>query len=166
MTRGAPAISKTRHLTNAQTRVLPDRRTERTPAPAPVTTLLHGTANLKPAVHGDSEHVRGPTDHVGAILIGKDAARFEFVTKHPGATPRELPLLGPDGRPGLSGGPSPEAEEWAVTFLGATQPGRYSAIVRIVTQAANANTRSTGQPGEPVEAMYYTDVPVSVRVGP
>jgi len=161
-----PAVSAPRTLKNGQARVLSDHRSDHPAEATQISTILYGTANLKAGVYGNAEHVRGTTDDVGAILTGRDAAMFEFVTTQPGGTLHEVKLLGSDGKPGLSGGTTPESEQWAIKFLGAAKPTTYSATVRIVTQAANVGTRSRGNAGEPVEAMYYLDVPITARVGP
>jgi len=77
---------------------------------------------------------------------------------------RKLRLFGADNQPGLSGGASPENEGFTIKFLGTAQPGADAAMVRIVTQAANLGVRSASQESEPAEAMYYLDLPVTVRV--
>ncbi len=162
---GASATSKPRTISNDQSRTLPDHRNDAAPGPAAATTILYGTANLHAAAHADSEHVRGPTDGVGAVLIGDQAMAFEFVSPHRGASPRELKLDGPDGQSGLRGGATSESEEMVVRFTGATRPGTFAATLRIATQASNMGRRASGKPGEPSEAMYYVDIPVTARVG-
>ena len=48
--------------------------------------------------------------------------------------------------------------------IGATQPGTYHATVRIVTQAGNVGTKSTGADGEPLQELYYIDIPIEAKV--
>ena len=103
---------------------------------------------------------------MGAKILGRDAACFEFVSKHCGATAQELKLIGADGQGGLLGGPTPESEELVVRFSGSDKPGTYTAVVRLITQAGNIGTLSTGKSDEPPENLFYTDIPVTVTVKP
>ncbi len=162
---GAAATSAPRTISNGQTRTLADHRNDASPKPAGIATILYGTANLRPGPFADSEHVRGATDDVGAILIGDHPEAFEFISPHRGASLRELKLLGINGQSGLRGGSAPESEALVVRFNGASKPGTYTANIRIITQAANVGRRSEGKPGEPPEAFYYLDIPVTARVG-
>lgn len=161
---GVAATSAPRKISNQQGRTLPDHRNDAASKPSAVATILYGVAKLHPAAYADSEHVRGPTDDVGAILIGDHPEAFEFVSPHRGASPRELRLLGADGQSGLHGGPVPESEEVVVRFVGGTKPGDYAATLRIISQAANVGRRSSGKPNEPAENFYYLDIPVRARV--
>lgn len=129
-----------------------------------VATVLYGVASFKADDKKFEQRISTPTDHVGAILTGSQAELFEFVTANPGNTPRELKLVGVDGKPGLVGGPEPESEEVVVRFKGAPQPGTYATTLRIVTQAANMGTHSLLKAGEPPYNLFYVDIPVSVTV--
>jgi len=116
------------------------------------------------ALHGGQPHAWDDSDHVGAEIIGPAAERFAFVTKHPGENAQQLRLIGVDGTPGLVGGAHPEPEPLQIRFLGAPAAGTYQATIRIVTQAGNTGTLSTGRPGEPLENLFCVDIPVTVRV--
>lgn len=157
------SVSAERTVANSQTLTLPDQRDDAAEA-RPVPTVLYGVCNLKSSLQWGFEHVWGETDHVGAVLIGKDAGLFEFVSEHRGATPQELKLVGADGKGGLVGGPTPEAEKLVVRFVGSAKPGRYTATARVVTQAGNLGTLSDGAPGEPFAHLWYVDIPVSATV--
>ena len=63
------------------------------------------------------------------------------------------------------GGSEPEAEPLVVKFRGADTPGSYATTVRIVTQAGNTGVLSQGRAGEPLENLFYVDIPVTVDVG-
>ena len=162
---GATANSKPRQISNSQTLTLPNQRAAGDAAGA-VASLLLGIANVKPTLEWSVGHVWGATDHVGAKILGRDAACFEFVSKHRGATAQELKLIGADEQGGLLGGPTPESEEVVVRFSGSGKPGTYVAFVRLITQAGNIGTLSAGKPDEPLENLFYTDIPVSVIVKP
>lgn len=162
---GVAVLSETRSLFNAQGLTYPNLRDDGH-APSPVATILHGVARLVPAPQWGVEHVWGATDQTGATILGPDAARFEFAAGSPGATPRELRLIGPDGVGGLRGGPAPESEPLRIRFLGAPEPGAYSAFVRIVTQASNLGVVSLGGAEEPPEHFFYLDLPVTATVHP
>lgn len=127
-------------------------------------TVLYGAASFAPDGLEKDQKVVTKTDHVGAILIGKDADNFEFVSDPCGASKRQLKLVGADGQGGLLGGPEPETETFSVRFLGTDKPGEYQAILRIVTQAGNTGVLSQGGIGEPPANLYYVDVPISVQV--
>jgi hypothetical protein len=162
---GATATSRPRTITNGQPLTLPSKRAEGDVV-ANVPTLLYGIANVKLTLEWGVGHAWGATDHVGAKILGKDAARFEFVSKHLGASALELKLVGRDEQGGLAGGPDPESEELVVKFGGSDKPGLYWAFVRIITQAGNIGTLSAGKADEPLENLFYTDVPVKVEVAP
>jgi hypothetical protein len=125
-------------------------------------TILYGTASFEPDGKQLQQKIAVPTDHVGAILTGKDAALFEFVSAH--STPQQLKLVGEDGKGGLGGGPTPETETFSLRFCGAEKPGIYQAKLRIVTQAGNQGVLSQAGPGEPPGNLYYLDIPVQVNV--
>lgn len=127
-------------------------------------TVLYGAAGFVSDAMGIQQRIIARTDHVGALLIGADAARFEFVSDHRGRTQQQLKLIGADGQGGLLGGAAPEEETFAVRFTGADRPGAYRAVLRIVTQAGNVGVLSQGAAGEPPIHLYYLDQPVTVRV--
>jgi hypothetical protein len=160
---GRQAESKPREIANGQMRTMPRLLNDGESAAA-VATILYGLAGAANNGWNHLQVMTEPTNHVGAVLIGPSAERFEFVSRHQGATPRELKLIGLDGQPGLAGGQSPESEPLIVRFLGAEKPGQYAAIVRIVTQAGNVGTLSFARPGEPPFNLYYVDIPVRIKV--
>ncbi|MGA2617093.1 MAG: sialate O-acetylesterase [Thermoguttaceae bacterium] len=160
---GKQMESKPRAISNGQTRALPQLLHDGEEA-APVATILYGLAGAANNGWNHLQVLTKATDHVGAVLTGPSAERFEFVSEHRGATPRELKLIGPDGQPGLVGGQRPESEPLIIRFLGADRPGEYAATVRIVTQAGNAGVLSFARPGEPPVNLYYVDIPVHVKV--
>ncbi len=104
------------------------------------------------------------SDHVDAKIIGNDAARFEIVAAHPGATAQEMKLLGGDGKEGLRGGPEPEFAEFQIKFLGGKDVRDYAATLRIVTQAGNSGVISQRADGEPLEGLFYVDIPLKATV--
>ena len=161
---GKPMESQPRTIANGQVRTLPDKRTDEQP-PKQVATLLYGVANLKASPQWGISHAWGETDHVGAMLVGNDAEHFEFVSPRQTGNPRELRLIGVDGEGGLTGGPEPETETLVVNFRGADMPRSYAATVRIVTQAGNTGILSRGGVGEPLDNLFYVDIPVTVEVG-
>jgi sialate O-acetylesterase len=161
--RGKRAESKPRAISNGQTRTLTQLLQDGEQAAA-VATILYGLAGAAPNGWKHLQVMTEATDHVGAVLTGPSAERFEFVSEHRGATPRELKLIGPDGQPGLVGGQAPESEPLVVRFLGADQPGEYAATVRIVSQAGNVGVLSFARPGEPPVNLYYLEIPVRVKV--
>ncbi|MCY3021232.1 MAG: hypothetical protein NTW87_19635 [Planctomycetota bacterium] len=162
---GATAASRPRQITNCQPLTLPNKRAEGDVV-GNVPTLLYGATNVKLTLEWGVGHAWGAADHVGAKILGKDATRFEFVSKHLGASARELKLVGGDEQGGLAGGPDPESEVLVVRFIGNDEPGTYSAFVRVVTQAGNIGTLSAGKADEPLENLFYTDIPVKVEVTP
>ena len=127
-------------------------------------TVLYGTASFAPDGLETDQKIVAKTDHVGAVLIGKDADKFEFVSDHCGDTKRQLKLVGADGQGGLLGGPLPETETFAVRFLGAEKAGNYQATLRIVTQAGNVGVLSQGGAGEPPGNLYYADIPFKIHI--
>jgi hypothetical protein len=129
-----------------------------------VPTILYGLADIKRNDMESMQEVNDLADNVGAILIGKDAANFEFAGEHLTEDKRGVKLIGSDGQPGLSGGPSSEKESFTVHFLGLAKPGKFTAVLRIVTQAGNLGRLSQGNTGEPPVNLYYVDVPVNVEV--
>ena len=160
---GASAVSDPRFISNGQRRTamrqLDDGPAEQVP------TMLYGLASAFRTEPAMLQHVIPPSDGVGAILLGEQVQSFEFASEHLGATPQSLRLVGADGKSGLRGGENPETEELAIRFKGSDRPGEYRATVRIVTQAMNNGTLSAGLPGEPPINLYYTDIPISIRVG-
>lgn len=157
------AESSVRFITNSQAETLPDQRNDNDPV-RQVVTLLHGVCNLKTSLQNTFEHVFGETDEVGAVIIGRDAALFEFVSAHRGATAQELKLIGEDDKGGLLGGTSPEREALTLKFIGSSRSGTFEACIRIVTQAGNCGQLSTGKTGEPLENNFYLDIPVIIKV--
>ena len=129
-----------------------------------VTTMLYGASNVR-TPPAEADWWQQDSDDVGAVIMGPEAQLFEFVTPHPG-NGRQLKLIGPDGKPGLTGGPSPEEEPLVVRFLGSDQAGVHTATVRVCTQAGNVGIMSTGQPGEPLPYLFYVDIPVKIEVAP
>jgi hypothetical protein len=156
------AESQPRWIFNGQPLTLPDQRTD--DEERQVATLLYGIANVQPSLQWSFAHVWGDTDHVGAVILGKDAEQFEFVSEHLGGSPRELRLVGSDGEGGLLGGEEPEREPLIVRFRGSGTPGDFAATVRIVTQAGNVGRLSRGGEGEPLPQLFYHDIPVTVTV--
>jgi len=161
---GEGAASAEQILHNDQRQVFRQVLTDDDPG-AEFATVLYGAATFTPDGMGDQQKIIDKTDHVGAVLIGPDAARFEFVSEHCGATKQQLKLIGPDGTGGLTGGPDYEEETFTIRFVGAANPGTYQATLRIVTQAGNAGMLSIGEAGEPPVDLYYVDRPITVRVG-
>ncbi len=159
---GGSATSVPRRIRNGQVRSAP-RQLDEQPA-QPVPTVLYGLAGQARSEPAHMQRLTLPGDEVGAVLIGKQAGLFEFISEHRGATPQTLRLVGGDGKGGLSGGPTPESETLALRFTGADQPGTYVATVRIVTQAMNLGVLSAGLPGEPPKGLYYLDLPVTAQV--
>jgi len=159
---GESAISKPRAITNGQRRTAP-RQLADNPAEE-VPTKLYGMANSQRTEPANRQRLTNPSDDIGAILIGKQAEFFEFVSEHRGATPQSLRFIGANESSGLRGGASPESAELVIRFKGSQRPGEYRATVRIVTQAMNAGTLSAGLRGEPPLNLYYIDLPVSVQV--
>jgi hypothetical protein len=159
-----PATSAAIRISNAQTETLPRQLKADEPVEQ-TATILYGAADfVRDDKDGFKQIINGKTDDVGALLLGKNANLFEFVSPHCGATPQQLKLIGVDEKSGLAGGPQPESEAVVVRFKGAPQPGEYSATLRIVTQAANTGTLSMAKPGEPPYNLFYVDIPVKVAV--
>jgi|GEM_PF-2152377 len=126
-------------------------------------TILYGAANVAPGKE-EKRAWQQTNDDTGVLLVGSDAQHFELTGDHVAADGRSAKLVGADGEPGLVGGPSPESQRLTVTFKGAAKPGKYSVIVRIVTQAGNRGVLSKGEAGEPMAGLYYDDVPVTITV--
>lgn len=157
------ATSAVRTIINAQQVTLPDVRSDAN-STSQVATVLYGVGNITTMMSWGFKHAFSDTDHVGARIIGTHSNRFEFISSNLGANSRELKLIGADGQPGLKGGLAPESETLRVRFTGAPQVGVYTAVVRIVTQAGNRGSLSRGAAGEPLENLYYVDMPVSAEV--
>jgi hypothetical protein len=151
---GAGATSPPRTVCNSQQVTV-------TAAGKIFSTLLYGAARVRvpDAKRPDLQE----TDHTGIVLTGRDAKLYRLKGEHPGPD-GGLMLVGTDDQLGLLGGEQPETESFAVEFIGAAEPGEYTATVRIVTQAGNLGVCSTGQDGEPLAGIYYVDIPVSVTV--
>jgi hypothetical protein len=154
--KGVTAVSPTRQVVNRQAATV-------TVAGKPFASLLYGAARI--TAPNEKRPDMQVNDYTGLVLVGKDAGRFALVGDHLSET-GGLRLVGADGQPGLLGGAQPEQEAFAVKFLGAETPGAFTATVRLVTQAGNLGTLSTGKDGEPLAGLYYVDIPVTVQVGP
>lgn len=157
---GATPESKPLTVSNGQKATLPQNLNANAD-PLEVPTLLHGLADLRSSIDGPVQSVLQPGDSVGAILLGDG---FELVGEHVAADGQSLKFLGADGKPGLLGGPAAEQETFTVRFKGAQAPGKFSAVLRIVTQAANLGTLSQGQTQEPPANLHYLDIPIHVSV--
>lgn len=154
---GQPAESNEQRIRNAQATTIADQKGK------PVASILHGCCRL--AVDPKFAY-KVATEHVGCELVGLDAAAFELVGEHASPDGRTVKLVGGDGVPGLVGGGDAmaEAEAFRVRFRGADEPRAYRCAVRIVTQAGNLGTRSEGRAGEPLQGLWYLDVPVEAIV--
>ncbi|CAN5454621.1 hypothetical protein BH09VER1_BH09VER1_36410 [soil metagenome] len=164
----APGSTKTsaeRTMQNGQQEEFTEISTDEDPG-TKFSTILYGVASFKSDAALLQQKIMAPTDNVGAVLIGKDAGLFEFVSPHCGTTPQELKLVGEDGNGGLAGGSKPETETFAVRFNAPAKAGSYQCTLRIVTQAGNRGTLSQAGPGEPPANFYYVDIPVTARVAP
>jgi len=149
-------------IENIQIQTLPVLHTDEEGA-REVATMLYGVADI-PAT--DRLQVVAPLgENIGAVLMGNDAAKFSIVGENSTEDGKGLRLVGPDRKPGLGGGPTPERETFSIRFAGGG-PGTYHATLRVVTQAANKGRLSRGGPGEPPIHLYYQDIPVSVTVSP
>jgi hypothetical protein len=157
---GATAESKPLTISNGQKATLPQNLIANA-APVEVPTVLNGLADLRSSVDGPVQSVLQPGDSVGAILLGDG---FELIGGHVSADGQSLKFLGADGKPGLLGGPNAEQETFTVRFKGDKAPGKFSATLRIVTQAANLGTLSQGQKNEPPANLHYLDIPIHVSV--
>jgi len=151
----APIVIK-----NAQSKTLPERLAPDQPVKES-STILYGCASFAPDERGLMQKVIAPTDHVGAILTGKDADKFELVGAN--ADGKSVKLIGTDKKPGLLGGEKPESESFSVKLKEGVPPGNYQAAVRIVTQAVNTGVLSTGDTNELPVNLYYTDLPIQVQ---
>ena len=157
---GATAESKPLTISNGQKATLPQNLIANAD-PVEVPTVLHGLADLRSSVDGPVQSVLQPGDSVGAILLGDG---FELVGGHVSADGQSLKFLGADGKPGLLGGSNAEQETFTVRFKGDKAPGKFSATLRIVSQAANLGTLSQGQKNEPPANLHYLDIPIHVLV--
>lgn len=136
-------------------------------------TASAGTATYVPILYGTA-HVSAPADKpylqsiddVGVELVGEQAGLFELKGEHATPDGQGIKLLGTNGESGLLGGPQPEGESFSVRFRGSDKPGKYAATVRVVTQAGNVGTVSTGQAGMPLTHLFYVDIPVTAEVRP
>jgi len=155
---GATAQSKPLSIVNSQQATWP--HVNRDGSTTERATVLYGTANLESELHRGLPRGIGQTDHVGAVIIGADKARFAFVSEHHGASERELKLIGTDGAPGLAGGAEPEAETFRIRYTGGDTAGPHRATLRIVTQAGNTGSLSRGGDGEPMARLFYVDIPL------
>ena len=152
---GKTAESSQRRVVNAQKTTLTDHKDQ------PWQSILYGLSKVKT----DPKRVYFmTTEHVGIELTGEHADRFELVSEHVVENGRGIKLVGADGKAGLEGGSQPEFEPFKVRFRGAAKPGEYQAILRVVTQAGNAGTKSAGTAGEPLKELYYVDIPVAATV--
>ena len=154
---GEPAESGDLRISNAQATTIDDQHGK------PVASILYGCCRMRI----DPQFAyKVATEHVGCELVGPDAAAFELAGDHAGEDGRTLSLIGGDGEPGLAGGPDPERETFRVRFRGRPEPRRYTASVRVVTQAGNLGKPSPGGPGEPLPGLFFVEVPVEATVGP
>ena len=152
---GKIAEAPERRVINAQKTTLIDHQKK------PWQSILYGVSQMK------TDPKRAyfmTTEHVGIALTGEHANLFELLGKNAVAGGRGIKLIGADGEPGLEGGTQPEFESFQVRFRGAAKPGVYRAAVRVVTQAGNTGTRSTGKAGEPLPDFHYLDIPVEATV--
>jgi len=157
---GATAESKPLTISNGQKATLP-QNLNANKDPVEVPTVLHGLADLRSNGDGPVQSVQQPGDSVGAILLGDG---FELIGANVSADGQSLKFLGADGKPGLLGGSNAEQETFTVRFKGAKAPGKFSATLRIVTQATNLGTLSQGQKNEPPANLHYLDIPIHVSV--
>lgn len=126
-----------------------------------LSTILYGCASFAPDDRGLMQKLIEPTDHVGVVLTGKDADKFELVGAN--ADGKSVKLIGNDKKPGLMGGENPESESFSVRLKDGVPPGKYQAAVRIVTQAVNTGVRSSGETNEPPLNLFYTDLFIEVQ---
>jgi sialate O-acetylesterase len=157
---GTTAESKPLMISNGQKATFPQNLNANTD-PVEVPTILHGLADLRSNVDGPVQSVLQPGDSVGAILLGDG---FELIGANVSADGQSLKFLGADGKPGLLGGSNAEQETFTVRFKGAKALGKFSATLRIVTQATNLGTLSQGQKNEPPANLHYLDIPIHVSV--
>lgn len=152
--RGETAVSAEREIFNR-------RKTTETANGVVYEKLFHGTAHRR--TPDEKRPDPQENDFTGIVLAGVNAAKFSLEGAFPVAA-STIKLLRGHGEPGLRGGPDPDRLQFAVRFSGASEPGAYQASVRIVTQAANTGTLSTGTEGEPSQKLYSTDIPVTITV--
>jgi len=157
---GAAIESRPLTISNGQKATLPQNLNANAD-PVEVPTVLHGLADLRSNVDSSVQSVLQPGDSGGAILLGDG---FELVGRYVSADGKSMKLIGADGLPGLLGGPDAEQETFTVRFKGAKAPGKFSAVLRIVTQATNLGTLSQGEPQEPPVNLHYLDIPIHVSV--
>ncbi|MEX1042208.1 MAG: DUF1592 domain-containing protein [Pirellulaceae bacterium] len=149
------AESPERRVFNAQKTTITDQHD------AAQATLLYGMCR----VTGDPKRAYFmDTEHVGLELIGPDAQRFELLGGHAIDDGQAMKLLGEDEEPGLKGGPQPEFETFQVRFRGAPQAGTFEAKLRVVTQAGNLGTPSSGEEGQPTKGLQYVEIPLEAIV--
>ena len=153
---GSPAESAELRVFNAQATTVADQQGNE------VASILYGCCRM--SVDPQFGY-KVATDHVGCELVGPDADAFELVGERAAADGRTLRLFGADGEPGLGGGPMPEEERFRVRLRAQTEPRRYTAAVRIVTQARNLGTVSAGGAGLPLKGLSFSDIPVEATVG-
>lgn len=154
---GDPAESDELSITNSQPATIDDHKG------VAVASILYGCARMQV---DPKFGYKVATAHVGCELVGNHAALFAFVGRHAAEDGRTLSLVGVDGVSGLAGGPDgrAETEPFRVRFLGAAEPGNYTAAVRIVTQAGNLGAPSAGTPGEPMKGLFFLDIPIEASV--
>jgi len=146
-------------IRNMQDKALPQLLTDEA-EPKDVPTLLYGCASFQQDNRGLMQKVTDRTDHVGVVLVGKDADLFELSGANATEDGRVVKLIGDDGKVGLHGGSEPETETFTVRFIDKDKTGDHTATLRIVTQACNAGTLSRGEAGEPPVNLYYLDIQV------
>ena len=154
---GEAGESDERRVTNAQATTIDDHHGK------PVASILYGCARM---TIDPKFAYKVTTEHVGCEIVGKDAAFFTLVGGHAAEDGRGLSFIGADGEPGLRGGAEgkAETEPFRVRFRGATEPGTYTAAVRIVTQAGNGRQVSAGREGEPLNGLSYDEIPIEAVV--
>ena len=150
-----PIVIRSAQSKTLQERLAPDQQVKES------STILYGCASFAPDERGLMQKLIEPTDHVGVVLTGKDADKFELVGAN--ADGKSVKLIGNDKKPGLLGGENPESESFSVRLREGVAPGKYQAAVRIVTQAVNTGVRSTGETKEPPINLYYSDLLIQVQ---
>jgi hypothetical protein len=127
----------------------------------PVASILYGCCRMQ---IDPKFAYKVATEHVGCELVGPDAKAFELVGDHAADDGQTLSLIGGDGEPGLVGGPEPEQETFRVRFRGGREPRRYTAAIRVVTQAGTLGRPSPGGPDHPLPGLSFIDLPVEAIV--
>jgi sialate O-acetylesterase len=150
-----PIVIRSAQSKTLQERLAPDQQVKES------STILYGCASFVPDDRGLMQKLIEPTDHVGVVLTGKDADKFELVGANTDG--KSVKLIGNDKKPGLMGGENPESESFSVRLKDGVPPGKYQAAVRIVTQAVNTGVRSSGKTNEPPLNLFYTDLLIQVQ---